>query len=63
MHWGAYDLSNEPVYAGPLLAAELSASTGMGEERLHVVRPGGSVSLRGARGLTRAITRHRHSLG
>ena len=63
MHWGAYDLSDEPVDAGPELAQQQAALRGLGEARLHVVRPGGSVTLRGAAGQTAASTRHRHRGG
>jgi L-ascorbate metabolism protein UlaG (beta-lactamase superfamily) len=63
MHWGAYDLSDEPVTAGPALASELAKEHGLTEARLHIVRPGGSVSLFGQRGLTQASTRHRYRAG
>jgi L-ascorbate metabolism protein UlaG (beta-lactamase superfamily) len=61
MHWGAYDLSNEPIEAGPALVQRVAAERGIGSERLHVVSPGGSVALSGARGQTRAEVRHRYS--
>jgi L-ascorbate metabolism protein UlaG (beta-lactamase superfamily) len=59
MHWGAFDLSNEPLDGGPRLLAELVASEALPEERFHVLGPGGSVSLGGARGHTRALAHHR----
>lgn len=58
MHWGAYDLSDEPVLAGPALAEELAPAQHLTESRLHVVQPGGSVELRGEPGRTDAVTRH-----
>lgn len=60
MHWGAYDLSNEPVTAGPLLVQELASAQELDDARLHVVRPGGSVTLEGPQGSTRAHTLHRY---
>jgi L-ascorbate metabolism protein UlaG (beta-lactamase superfamily) len=59
MHWGAYDLSDEPIDAGPKLVRALAAERGLDAGRLHVIAPGGSVALRGARGQTRADVRHR----
>jgi len=59
MHWGAYDLSDEPVDAGPHLAREVAESVGIGDERLHIVLPGGYIELRGDRGSTRASEQHR----
>jgi len=58
MHWAAYDLSDEPLVAGPQLVNELAAERGIPTERLHVLTPGGSLALAGARGQTRAERRH-----
>ncbi len=63
MHWGAYDLSDEPLAAGPRLARERALAQGLSTERVHVVLPGGSVSLQGARGHTRAETLHPYKPG
>lgn len=60
MHWGAYDLSDEPLEAGPRMVRELASEHGFDETRLHVVVPGGSVELTGERGKTRADTVHRY---
>src|SRR6185312_6511020 len=60
MHWGAYDLSDEPLAAGPALVYAEAAKRGLGSERLHVLRPGGSVALVGEAGATRAEVRHRY---
>lgn len=54
MHWGAYDLSDEPVEAGPGLLRAEAGKRGIAQGRLHVPRPGGSVSLTGPRGHTQA---------
>jgi len=61
MHWGAYDLSDEPLSAGPELAREQAAARGLSPERLHVLAPGGSIALRGARGDTHAEVQHRYA--
>ena len=58
MHWGAYDLSDEPLSAGPQLVREQAAARGLADERLHVLSPGGSIALRGPRGDTRAEVQH-----
>ncbi|MDB4977100.1 MAG: hypothetical protein JWN48_5441 [Myxococcaceae bacterium] len=58
MHWGAYDLSDEPIEAGPELVRELAAKEGLSPERLHIVVPGGYIDLSGPRGSTRAQTQH-----
>jgi L-ascorbate metabolism protein UlaG (beta-lactamase superfamily) len=60
MHWGTYDLSNEPVEAGPELLAQVAAERSVDARRLHVVLPGGSVMLDGQRGATHARTLHRY---
>jgi L-ascorbate metabolism protein UlaG (beta-lactamase superfamily) len=61
MHWGVYDLSDEPIEAGPVLVQRAAVERGVGPDRLHVIQPGGSVALVGARGQTRAEVRHRYS--
>ena len=61
MHWGAYDLSDEPVDAGPQLVQAAARAQALDSSRLHVVLPGGSVLLRGPRGHTVAETRHRYA--
>jgi L-ascorbate metabolism protein UlaG (beta-lactamase superfamily) len=60
MHWGAFDLSNEPVEAGAALVQATAAERGIGLDRLHVIKPGGSLAIAGARGETRAEVRHRY---
>jgi L-ascorbate metabolism protein UlaG (beta-lactamase superfamily) len=60
MHWGTYDLSDEPIEAGPVLVQRAAAERGIDSERLHVISPGGSVALSGARGQTRADVCHRY---
>jgi L-ascorbate metabolism protein UlaG (beta-lactamase superfamily) len=59
MHWGAYDLSDEPVDAGPRLARKVAHDLAIDDERLHIVLPGGYIELRGERGHTQAAERHR----
>ena len=58
MHWGAYDLSDELIEAGPALVREKAAEGGLGKEQLHIVVPGGYIDLRGKRGSTVASTKH-----
>jgi L-ascorbate metabolism protein UlaG (beta-lactamase superfamily) len=58
MHWGAFDLSNEPLDAGPRWLAQTLAERGLPDQRFHVLAPGGSLALHGARGATRAEPRH-----
>jgi L-ascorbate metabolism protein UlaG (beta-lactamase superfamily) len=60
MHWGTYDLSDEPLAAGPALVFGEADKRGLTAERLHVVHPGGSIALRGASGDTRADVTHRY---
>lgn len=60
MHWGAYDLSDEPLEQGPELARAVAHEHGLDDRRLHIVLPGGSVALHGQRGSTEAETRHRY---
>ncbi|MET0287710.1 MAG: MBL fold metallo-hydrolase [Polyangiales bacterium] len=54
MHWGAYDLSDEALEAGPELAREVARDQGLPTDRLHIVLPGGFVDLHGQRGTTYA---------
>jgi N-acyl-phosphatidylethanolamine-hydrolysing phospholipase D len=63
MHWGTFDLSDEPLEAGPRRLAELIHEQALPPERFHVLVPGGTVALQGARGDTRAHTCHRFQLG
>lgn len=58
MHWGAFDLSNEEIDAGPRWLYQAVADQGLPPEHFHVLAPGGSLALQGARGETRSITRH-----
>ena len=60
MHWGAYDLSDEPIEAGPKLVETAARAQGLAASCLHVVLPGGSVLLRGPRGASVAETHHRY---
>lgn len=60
MHWGAYDLSDEPVEAGPELARKVAQEQAIDDERLHIVLPGGYIELRSERGRTQAAERHRY---
>jgi L-ascorbate metabolism protein UlaG (beta-lactamase superfamily) len=63
MHWGAYDLSDEPLEQGPALARAVAHEHGLDDRRLHIVLPGGSVALRGPRGATEAETQHPYAPG
>jgi L-ascorbate metabolism protein UlaG (beta-lactamase superfamily) len=45
MHWGAFDLSDEPVDAGPRLLRATIAARGLDPGRFHVVWPGGSLAV------------------
>lgn len=58
MHWGAFDLSNEEIDAGPRWLYQAVAEQGLPPEHFHVLVPGGSVALTGARGQTRSNTVH-----
>jgi L-ascorbate metabolism protein UlaG (beta-lactamase superfamily) len=58
MHWAAYDLSDEAIEAGPELASSLAAERGIGAERFHILKPGGSLALQGPRLQTRAKVLH-----
>jgi L-ascorbate metabolism protein UlaG (beta-lactamase superfamily) len=54
MHWGAYDLSDEALEAGPALARDVARRVGPSADRVHIVLPGGFVDLHGQRGATEA---------
>jgi L-ascorbate metabolism protein UlaG (beta-lactamase superfamily) len=58
MHWGAFDLSNETLDAGPRWLDRAVAEQGLPAERFHVLAPGGSLALHGPRGATRAVAKH-----
>jgi L-ascorbate metabolism protein UlaG (beta-lactamase superfamily) len=60
MHWAAYDLSDEPLEAGPSLVYQEAAKRGLDDTRLHVLHPGGSVALHGETGATHAEVTHRY---
>ncbi len=45
MHWGAFDLSDEPVDAGPRWLNQTVREEGWPRERIHVIRPGGAVAV------------------
>lgn len=45
MHWGAFDLSDEPVDAGPRLLRATVAERGLDPGRFHVLWPGGSLGV------------------
>lgn len=45
MHWGAFDLSDEPVDAGPRLLRATVAARGLDPGRFHVLWPGGSLGV------------------
>lgn len=57
MHWGAYDLSDEPLDAGPRWLLEAVRRQGLPRDRFHVLAPGGSAGFDGARRATRAELR------
>lgn len=58
MHWGAYDLSDEALEAGPALARSVAQDAALGDERLHILLPGGFVDLHGPGGETLATEAH-----
>ena len=58
MHWGAYDLSDEPIEAGPEWLREAVRRQGLVPARFHVLAPGGSLGLSGSRGASSAVERH-----
>lgn len=45
MHWGAFDLSDEPIDAGPRLLQATVAERGLDPGRYHVLWPGGSLAV------------------
>lgn len=45
MHWGAFDLSDEAVDAGPRVLAHEVAARGLDRSRMHILWPGGSLGL------------------
>lgn len=58
MHWGTFDLSDEPVDAGPRwLLAEVEQER-LARERCHVLLPGGSLALSGPRDQAVAQSAH-----
>jgi L-ascorbate metabolism protein UlaG (beta-lactamase superfamily) len=59
MHWGAYDLSDEPIDAGPQLLLQTAREHEHSSANLHVLQPGGSLALEGAGGATSAHVLHR----
>ncbi|HEY6878665.1 MAG TPA: MBL fold metallo-hydrolase [Polyangiales bacterium] len=60
MHWGAYDLSDEALEAGPELVRDVAQEAGVPSSRLHIVLPGGFVDLHGSRGETVATEEQPH---
>jgi L-ascorbate metabolism protein UlaG (beta-lactamase superfamily) len=58
MHWGAFDLSNEPIEAGPEWLQQTVSAQQLARDHFHVLAPGGSLGLRGPRGNTVAVGRH-----
>jgi L-ascorbate metabolism protein UlaG (beta-lactamase superfamily) len=62
MHWGAYDLSDEALDAGPRNIRALLEDGRAEVEKTHVLQPGGSLALRGERGHTVAEELHVHVL-
>lgn len=58
MHWGAYDLSDEPLDAGPRFIEAKLAAGAISPERTHVIGPGGSLGLEGAPNATQATRVH-----
>jgi hypothetical protein len=58
MHWGAFDLSNEAIDAGPRWLWRAVLEQELVREQFHVLAPGGSLALHGARDCTSAIARH-----
>ncbi len=58
MHWGAYDLSDEPIEAGPRWLRGAVAERGLAADSFHVLNPGGSLGLVGPRGATLPMERH-----
>ena len=62
MHWGAYDLSDEQLEAGPELVFAEAEKRGLSDKRLHVLHPGGSIALQGPAGETHAEVTHPYTL-
>jgi L-ascorbate metabolism protein UlaG (beta-lactamase superfamily) len=62
MHWGAYDLSDEPVGAGPVALAELISTQARDPARFAVLAPGGSLGLSGEVGKSACEILQRHAL-
>jgi len=58
MHWGTFDLSDEPLDAGPRFLHEAVAAQGLRAEHFHVLSAGGSISLHGGRQDARAQAVH-----
>ena len=48
MHWGTFDLSDEPVDAGPELLTEIISERALDPRRFTVLHHGGAVALNGA---------------
>jgi L-ascorbate metabolism protein UlaG (beta-lactamase superfamily) len=58
MHWGAFDLSDEPVDEGARWLLGAVAERSLPEDKIHVLAPGGSLGLTGERGKTSAERLH-----
>jgi L-ascorbate metabolism protein UlaG (beta-lactamase superfamily) len=58
MHWGAFDLSDEPIEAGPHWLRAAVATQRLQLERFHILHPGGSLGLAGPRNATVPSERH-----
>ncbi len=54
MHWGTFDLSNEPLDAGVRWLAAAVREHALPAERFQLLRTGGSIALQGASGHTQA---------
>ena len=59
MHWGTFDLSNEPLDAGVRWLHAIVDERQLPAERFQLLRTGGSIALAGASGQTRAVARGR----
>ena len=57
MHWGTFDLSDEPIDAGPKALAQEIAREGRSPDRLHVLHHGGTLALEGG------VVRRTHAHG
>jgi N-acyl-phosphatidylethanolamine-hydrolysing phospholipase D len=53
MHWGAFDLSDEPIGAGPEVLLERVREEGRDAQRFAVLAPGGVLALDGPSGAAR----------